>query len=160
MGFKYIAGLTHEHEEWFEGVTMLTAAGVLAYLSIWCHGAKNHFQEDIQSKLKPLDKEITLGASLALSFAVFIAILREGFEIVLFYVALISSSVDSGFEILLGGGLGVAGLIGLFIIMRKSMDKVPTDTIFQCSKYLFIIGSIYFAYLGGSEVYELLTETH
>lgn len=91
---------------------------------------------------------------------VFIAILREGFEIVLFYVALISSSVDSGFEILLGGGLGVAGLIGLFIIMRKSMDKVPTDTIFQCSKYLFIIGSIYFAYLGGSEVYELLTETH
>ena len=156
MGFKFIAGLTHEHEEWFEGVTMLAAAGVLGYLAFWCHGAKNHFQEGIISKLKPLDETLTIWSSLALTFAVTIAIAREGFEIVLFYAALFSSTATDQMAIWVGGAVGTVALLGVYAIMRKGTNLIPTDKIFLYSKYFFIILALYFGYQGIEEIFELL----
>ena len=83
LGFKKIAGITHAHEELFEGGVMLVAAGMLTYVAFFCHHAKQHVEGKV-------DKAIATGNSFILSFTVFLAILREGFEIVLFYAALIS----------------------------------------------------------------------
>jgi len=158
MGFTFIAGLTHEHEEWFEGVTMLLASGVLAYLAIWCHGAYNHFEEDIVTKLVPLEEKLTIWSSLALTLAVTLAILREGFEIVLFYAALISSTFTTGVqvEIISGGIVGFVGLLGVYAIMRKGIQRVPTAQVFQYSKYFFITLALYFGYQGVEEILELI----
>ena len=41
LGFKKIAGLTHAHEEMFEGIVMIVASGMLAYVALFCHNAKN-----------------------------------------------------------------------------------------------------------------------
>ena len=154
MGFKFIAGLTHDHEEMFEAGTMLLAAGVLGYLAIWCHGAYNHFEEDIVSKLKPL--EVTIWSSLALTLAVTIAIAREGFEIVLFYAALFSSTATDHAPIFVGGAVGLIALLGIYAIMRKGIEKIPTKEVFQYSKYFFIALALYFAYGGVNELMELL----
>jgi len=154
MGFKFIAGLTHDHEEMFEAGTMLLAAGVLGYLAIWCHGAYNHFEEDIVSKLKPL--EVTIWSSLALTLAVTIAIAREGFEIVLFYAALFSSTATDHAPIFVGGAVGLVALLGIYAIMRKGIEKIPTKEVFQYSKYFFIALALYFAYGGVNELMELL----
>ncbi len=156
MGFKFIAGLTHEHEEWFEGITMLLAAGVLGYLAVWCHGAYNHFQEDIVSKLSPLD--VSIWSSLALTLAVTIAIAREGFEIVLFYAALFSSTATDQLPIFVGGAVGLVALLGIYAIMRKGIEKVPTKAVFQYSKYFFIALALYFGYQGIEEILELTAE--
>ena len=78
LGFKKIAGITHAHEELFEGGVMLVAAGMLTYVAFFCHHAKQHVEGKV-------DKAIATGNSFILSFTVFLAILREGFEIVLFY---------------------------------------------------------------------------
>jgi high-affinity iron transporter len=42
LGFKTIAGITHAHQELFEGSVMLIAAGMLGYVSFFCHNAKHH----------------------------------------------------------------------------------------------------------------------
>jgi high-affinity iron transporter len=158
MGFTFIAGLTHAHEEWFEGITMLLAAGVLAYLAFWCHGAYNHFQEDIVSKLSPLD--VNIWSSLALTLAVTIAIAREGFEIVLFYAALFSSQtpIQPQLPIFVGGAVGLVALFGLYAIMSKGIEKIPTKEVFQYSKYFFICLALYFGYQGIEEILELTAE--
>jgi len=158
MGFKFIAGLTHAHEEWFEGVTLLLASGVLAYLAIWCHGAYNHFEEDIVTKLRPavLDIELTIWSSLALTLAVTLAILREGFEIVLFYAALFSSTATDQTSIFVGGIVGFVGLLGVYGIMRKGIQRIPTAKVFQYSKYFFITLAVYFGYKGVGEVLPLI----
>ena len=153
MGFKYIAGLTHAHEELFEAGTMVVAAGVLGYLAIWCHGAYNHFEEDIVTKLKPLD--VTIWSSLALTLAVTIAILREGFEIVLFYAALFSSTATDQAPIFVGGAVGLVALLGVYAIMRKGIERIPTKEVFQYSKYFFIALALYFAYSGYHELAEV-----
>jgi high-affinity iron transporter len=158
MAFKFIAGLTHAHEEWFEGVTMLLAAGVLGYLAVWCHGAYNHFEEDIVSKLSPLDEKLTIWSSLALTLAVTLAILREGFEIVLFYAALFSSTATDQGPIFVGGAIGLVALLGVYVIMRDGIAKVPTAKVFQYSKYFFICLALYFGYGGVEEILELTAE--
>lgn len=157
MAFKFIAGLTHDHEEMFEAGTMLLAAGVLGYLAVWCHGAYNHFEEDIVSKLKP-EGQLTIWSSLALTLAVTIAIAREGFEIVLFYAALFSSTATDQLPIFVGGAVGLVALLGVYAIMRKGIEKVPTGKVFQYSKYFFICLALYFGYQGVEEILELTAE--
>ena len=156
MGFKFIAGLTHDHEEMFEAGTMLLAAGVLGYLAFWCHGAYNHFEEEIVSKLKPLD--VNIWSSLALTLAVTIAIAREGFEIVLFYAALFSSTATDHAPIFIGALIGVLLLQRIYVIMKHGIEKVPTAKVFQYSKYFFICLALYFGYQGVEEVLELTAE--
>ena len=51
IGFTFISSLTHAHEELFEGVTMLIAAGVLAYVAFWCHTAKQHVEGAIKTAI-------------------------------------------------------------------------------------------------------------
>jgi high-affinity iron transporter len=156
MAFKFIAGLTHDHEELYEAGTMLLASGVLGYLAFWCHGAYNHFQEDIVSKLSPLD--VNIWSSLALTLAVTIAIAREGFEIVLFYAALFSSTATDQLPIFVGGAVGLVALLGLYVIMRKGIERIPTKEVFQYSKYFFICLALYFGYQGVEEILELTAE--
>ena len=153
LGFTYVAGLTHEHEELFEGVTMLAAAGMLTYVAYWCHGAQRHFDTNIKQAL-------TTGTAMALGATVCLAILREGFEIVLFYAALFSSDIAETQEIILGGILGVMALGGLYIIMKTATDKIPTKHIFQWSKYFLVVLAVYFAYEGGHELLEVLEHSN
>ena len=64
LGFKKIAGLTHAHEEMFEGIVMIVASGMLAYVALFCHNAKKHVEGEV-------DKAIQTGNSFVLSFTVF-----------------------------------------------------------------------------------------
>ena len=53
-----------------------------------------------------VDKAIATGNSFILSFTVFLAILREGFEIVLFYAALIGSGIYNTIPVFVGATVG------------------------------------------------------
>jgi high-affinity iron transporter len=151
--FSWISALTHSHEELFEGVTMLIAAGMLTYVAFWCHTARQH----VEGKIK---HAITTGAVIALSGSVCFAILREGFEIVLFYAALFASPIAETFSIWIGGIVGVGALVIIYIIMQKATHKIPTRTFFTVSKYLLGILAIYFAINGGYELVEVMKGSH
>ena len=112
LAFKKISGMTHAHEEIFEGGVMLVAACMLTYVAFFCHTAKQHIEGKV-------DKAISTGNSFILSFTVFLAIVREGFEIVLFYAALIGSGIYNTVPVFTGAIVGVLALVGIYFGLNK-----------------------------------------
>ncbi len=149
LAFTYIKTLTHAHEELFEGVTMIVASAFLFYVAVWCHGAQQHVMGTV-------DEAITKGAALALAFTVFLAVVREGFEIVLFYAALFASSIAEVGSIAVGGAFGILALFVIYAVMNSAIAKMPTKLFFRVSSVLLIALAVYFAYNGGQELVEVL----
>ena len=145
LGLKKIAGITHAHEELFEGGVMLVAACMLTYVAFFCHHAKQHVEGKV-------DQAIATGNSFILSFTVFLAILREGFEIVLFYAALIGSGMYNTIPVFVGATAGALALIGVYFGLNKITKIVPIGMFFRASSILLFVLAIYFAYEG---IYEL-----
>ena len=151
LGFKKIAGITHAHEELFEGGVMLVAACMLTYVAFFCHHAKQHVEGKV-------DKAVATGNSFILSFTVFLAILREGFEIVLFYAALIGSGIYNTIPVFVGAAAGTIALIGVYFGLNKITKLISIGTFFRASSVLLAVLAIYFAYEGIHELSEGLEE--
>ncbi len=115
--------------ELLEGVTMLLAAGVLLYVSYWLVDKARplRWQAFIKGKV---DDALTRGSALALSAVAFLAVYREGFEVVLFYKALFLSM--PGAYASLAGGLaaGLAALALVFVLVVKYSVKLPVREFF------------------------------
>ena len=147
VGFKKIAGITHAHEELFEGGVMIVASGMLAYVAFFCHHAKQHVEGKV-------DKAVATGSSFVLSFTVFLAILREGFEIVLFYAALIGSGIYNTVPVFGGAIIGALALIVVYFGLNKITKIIPIGMFFRTSSILLAVLAIYFAYEGIHEFSE------
>ena len=147
LGIKKIAGITHAHEELFEGGVMIVAAGMLAYVAFFCHHAKQHVEGKV-------DKAVANGSSFILSFTVFLAILREGFEIVLFYTALIGSGIYNTVPVFIGALVGTVALVGVYFGLNKITKIIPIGMFFRASSILLAVLALYFAYEGIHEFNE------
>ena len=151
LGVKKIAGITHAHEELFEGGVMLIASGMLAYVAFFCHHAKQHVEGKV-------DKAVETGSSFVLSFTVFLAILREGFEIVLFYTALIGSGIYNTVPVFSGALVGAIALVGVYFGLNKITKLISVGMFFRASSILLFALAIYFAYEGIHELHEGIEE--
>ena len=151
LGIKKIAGITHAHEELFEGGVMIVAAGMLAYVAFFCHHAKQHIEGKV-------DKAVATGSSFILSFTVFLAILREGFEIVLFYTALIGSGIYNTVPVFSGALAGAIALVGVYFGLNKITKLIPVGMFFRASSILLAVLALYFAYEGVHELSEGIEE--
>ena len=151
LGIKKIAGITHAHEELFEGGVMIVAAGMLAYVAFFCHHAKQHVEGKV-------DKAVATGSSFILSFTVFLAILREGFEIVLFYTALIGSGIYNTIPVFSGALVGTIALVGVYFGLNKITKLIPVGMFFRASSILLAVLALYFAYEGVHEFSEGIEE--
>jgi len=151
LGIKKIAGITHAHEELFEGGVMIVAAGMLAYVAFFCHHAKQHVEGKV-------DKAVATGSSFILSFTVFLAILREGFEIVLFYSALIGSGIYNTVPVFSGALVGTIALVGVYFGLNKITKLIPVGMFFRASSILLAVLALYFAYEGVHEFSEGIEE--
>ena len=151
LGIKKIAGITHAHEELFEGGVMIVAAGMLAYVAFFCHHAKQHVEGKV-------DKAVATGSSFILSFTVFLAILREGFEIVLFYTALIGSGIYNTVPVFSGALVGAIALVGVYFGLNKVTKLIPVGMFFRVSSILLAVLALYFAYEGVHEFSEGIEE--
>ena len=151
LGIKKIAGITHAHEELFEGGVMIVAAGMLAYVAFFCHHAKQHVEGKV-------DKAVATGSSFILSFTVFLAILREGFEIVLFYTALIGSGIYNTVPVFSGALVGTIALVGVYFGLNKITKLIPVGMFFRASSILLAVLALYFAYEGVHEFSEGIEE--
>ena len=151
LGIKKIAGITHAHEELFEGGVMIVAAGMLAYVAFFCHHAKQHVEGKV-------DKAVATGSSFILSFTVFLAILREGFEIVLFYTALIGSGIYNTVPVFSGALVGIIALVGVYFGLNKITKLIPIGMFFRASSILLAVLALYFAYEGVHEFSEGIEE--
>lgn len=151
LAVKQISAVTHAHQELFEGGVMLIASGMLAYVAFFCHSAKQHVEGKV-------DKAISMNNPYILSFTVFFAILREGFEIVLFYAALFTSAIYSTVPVFAGAFLGIFALVIVYVGLHKITKIIPIGMFFRVSSIVLVILSVYFGYEGVSAVWEGLEE--
>ncbi|GKX65800.1 FTR1 family iron permease [Inconstantimicrobium mannanitabidum] len=120
------------------GCTGVFAAIMLIYVSYWLHSksevsSRNH---GIQDKSY---KSLANGSLFSLGFLAFLAVFREGTEIVLFYIGMASSIKLT--DLFLGIALGFAILIIIAILMLKVGLHIPM-------KPFFLVSSILVFYLG------------
>ncbi|MBI2639159.1 FTR1 family protein [Candidatus Peregrinibacteria bacterium] len=130
--FQTIAGgLTGEVEEIFEGTTMILAAILLTTMIIWMAHAK-HVQHQIEARVAV---ELSDRHRLGLFAVVFIAVLREGVETVIFLGAIAMRGANQGF---LGALLGIftAAFLGYFLF--AGAKRMGLKTFFRVTSALLI----------------------
>jgi high-affinity iron transporter len=84
--------------------------------------------------------------------------LREGFEIVLFYAALIGSGIYNTVPVFVGAAAGTIALIGVYFGLNKITKIIPIGMFFRASSILLFALAIYFAYEGIHELHEGIEE--
>jgi high-affinity iron transporter len=138
-------------QEALEGITLLIAAGVLFYVSYWLISRREaaRWQSYIRTKM---NKALSRGSTLALGFAAFLAVYREGAETVLFYQAMAGQADGHLGAIAIGIALALLALGGVYWLMRTASFRLPMGLFFTLTAVLLYYLAISFA---GNGVLEL-----
>lgn len=133
-------------QEIIEGVTALIAVCVLYYVSNWMlsKSESDAWVRYIKSKAEKAGSS-GRGGYYALAFTAFLAVFREGAEVVLFYQPLLSDgnagSVWAGFI------FGVICLVFIYLGIRFLSIKIPIRPFFTVTSIIMFLMSI--SFLGG-----------
>jgi high-affinity iron transporter len=140
-------GFTGTAEQIFEGVTMLIGAGLLTTMILWMAKQK-HIAAELQQKVAT---EVATAHGLGLFSLVFVSILREGIETVIFLGAASFTAVNSS---LLGASTGVlaAALLG-YAIFAGSM-RIDLKKFFNITSVLLILFAAGLVAQGAHELQE------
>ena len=140
-------------QELIEGITMLIAVVVLFSVSYWLlskvEGAK--WQRFIRDKV---NSALSHGGSLALGFAAFLAVFREGAETALFYQALFSRGADVLMPVSLGLLSGLGALAVIFVLFYRFGVKIPLRWFFAVTSGMLYYMALVFAGRGIMELQE------
>lgn len=147
---KTVGGYGEAYEKLFEGLMMWLAAGFLAYMVIWMSKNTNIRKELEQS----LQNDSTRKAVFAL---VFFAVLREGFETVLFLFASFQSTQSFSY-IGFFAGILLAVLIGYQIFYLGK--KVNVKKFFNFTSVLLILMAAGMVAYGTHEMEEFMEKMH
>ncbi|MFX1318612.1 MAG: FTR1 family protein [Promethearchaeota archaeon] len=130
FGFQWLAGgFSGPSAQIFEGITTLIAAGLLVTMIVWMDRKGPSLQMELEKKTAA-----TMTATLGIFFIVFIAVLREGVETVLFLSVL---PLNEG-AIWLGVLLGFAVAIGIAYIYFASAKQLSLQTFFRITSIFLI----------------------
>ena len=144
-------------QEIVEGVTALVAVAVLIYVSNWMisKAESEAWTNYISGKVtESADK----GKMWALGFTSFLAVFREGAEVILFCQQYFSraDSMENGYLAVFGGiAAGLVAVAVVFIIIRVFGIKLPLKPFFMATSILMAIMSIAFL---GSGMFELFLD--
>ncbi len=137
-------------QEVIEGVTALIAVVVLFYVSNWMVSKSESEAWDAYIKSK-VGEASAKGSSFALAFTAFLAVYREGAEVILFYQPLLSG--DNINMVWFGFIAGCVVLVFVYIAIRYMSVRLPLKPFFLATSVLMAIMSIAFL---GSGIKELI----
>jgi high-affinity iron transporter len=134
-----------------EGATMLLASGVLFFVSYWLisKAEAERWQRYIQGKVKTA---VATGNLFALGGAAFLAVYREGVETVLFYKALLDGAGSQAGAVVLGFGIGLAGLAVVYVLYQRLGRRLPMRQFFLVTGGLLYYLAVVFAGKGVAEL--------
>lgn len=144
-------------QEITEGVTALLAVAVLIYVSNWMisKAESDNWTKYLSNKVSDsADK----GKVLALGFTSFLAVFREGAEVILFCQQYFTraGSMDNGYLAVFGGIIGgLAAVALIFVLIRVFGVKIPLKPFFMATSILMAVMSIAFL---GSGMWELFMD--
>ncbi|MFL6794987.1 MAG: FTR1 family protein [Sphingomicrobium sp.] len=134
-----VSGATRELTEGFGSIL---AALVLLFVGIWMHGKAqaDEWQRYIRNKL---GDAVTKGSAWFLFLLAFIAVYREIFETILFYVALAAEGNIGA--LIAGAAFGAAVLAAIAVAMLKFSRRLPISKFFAISSALVAILAVVLA---------------
>jgi high-affinity iron transporter len=139
-------------KEFLEGITVLIAAAILFYVSHWLV-SKTQAQQWQAFIKSTLDSALSSRNQLAIVSVGFLAVYREGFETILFYKALYTTSMG-GEMITIGFILGCIGLAILSVLFYRFSVKIPVKEFFLVTGLLLYYMVFSFVGKGLSELQE------
>ena len=137
-------------QEVIEGVTALIAVVVLFWVSNWMVSKSESEAWDAYIK-KQLGKASEKGSSFALAFTAFLAVYREGAEVILFFQPLMTD--DNIHMVWIGFGVGCVCLVFVYLAIRFLSFRIPLKPFFLATSILMAVMSIAFL---GSGIKELI----
>ena len=137
-------------QEIIEGVTALLAVAVLYYVSNWMlsKSETDAWNKYIKEKT---EKSAASGSMFAMAFTAFLAVFREGAEVVLFFQPLIGG--DNMASVWGGLVVGLVILVIVYFLVTKLSVRLPIKPFFIATSVLMFIMSISFL---GSGIKELI----
>ena len=139
------------NQEIIEGVTALIAVVVLFWVSNWMvsKAEADTWNKYIGDQVKT---SAETGSVFTLAFTAFLAVFREGAEVILFYQQYLTEPSEMGY-VWGGFGVGCVVLVAVFIAIRFFSVKLPIRPFFLGTSILMFIMSISFL---GSGIKELI----
>ena len=148
-----------EYQKLFEGVAMFLAAVVLSWMILWMTRQSKNIRSDIQDKI---DKIITNQEKAGIAFLVFISVVREGAELVLFLYASYIGSVGEVGVITAFSAITIGFLSGLLfalimaLVLFTTTRRLEIKKFFQVTSVILIIFAAGLLANGIHEIYEFL----
>lgn len=138
-------------QEIIEGVAALLAVAVLFYVSNWMVSKSESavWSQYIEGKVAG---SAAKGSVFALGFTAWLAVFREGAEVILFYQPLMQESNAN--MVWLGFGVGCLVLVAVFLMIRLLSIRLPLKPFFLGTSILMAVMSICFLGAGIKELIE------
>jgi high-affinity iron transporter len=131
---KFGGGFEGRAEMIYEGVTMLVAAGLITWMVIWLATHSKYMKEGIEQKMQ---LHLERGALISLFLLVYMAILREGIETVIFLQAAFMQSENATTH--LGAIAGMVLAVGAaWLLFRGMMSWFSLSRFFQFTGVLLM----------------------
>lgn len=115
---------------------LLFATVVLSYMVVWMSKQSKQIKGDIQENIKQL---VSAGNIAGMVFLAFLAVLREGFETVLFFSSLSISENMSVEDGLIGASLGLFASIMIVYLLMRGAKNIPIQSFFKYTGLLILI---------------------
>jgi len=138
-------------QEIFEGITMFLAVIVLFYVSNWMlsKAEAETWNKYIKDKVQ---QSIDKGSMYTLSFSAFLAVAREGAELIMFFQGMRANITNNPHMLWAGLALAVVILVIVYFAITKLSVRLPLKPFFTFTSVLMFILCISFV---GKGVYEL-----
>ena len=145
-------------QEMIEGITALLAVCVLYYVSNWMF-SKSETDAWVSYIKDKAETSSAKGSFFALGFTAFLAVFREGAEVVLFFQPLMSD--DNIHAVWIGLIVGFVVLAFVYLAIHYLSLRIPTKPFFLATSILMYVMSISFLGAGIKELIEadLITMT-
>ena len=130
-----VASTQGRTRELLEGLVMLSAAGVLFYVSYWLI-AQSESKRWLGYLKRQTQRGVEMGGRGTLALTAFLAVYREGAETALMYQAMIGTQAQSRAGLLglaAGLGLGLFLLAGFAVVVRVTSVRLPLRAFFKFS---------------------------
>ncbi len=150
---EFALGNSGVARELIEGWTMFLAVIVLFYVSNWMLSKSEHiaFEKYIDEKVAA---SVDNRSKWTLIFAAFLAVLREGAELILFYKASFASGMNSPKWVGLGILAATVVLVAIYVAFRYFSVKLPLKPFFIFTSLLLFLMCISFMGKGVIELTE------
>lgn len=143
------AELEGKSEKLFEGIVMLTAAGLLTWMIFWMRNRARTLRREIEGRTQAA---LEAGSAVGLALVVFFGVAREGVETALF----LFSSVEGSSPVIsvVGAVIGGVAAIALGYLFYRGSHRLNLRTFFTVTSVLLLLFAGYLLAFGLHELAE------